>query len=82
MKKFSELKEDEKIYIFYDGGIIAKNINKIHKFEKYMIIKTDWCDLLISDVEKDFLITEADVLGITEAIATSMDRLLLEVGEE
>ena len=82
MKKFSELKEDEKIYIFYDDGIIAENINKIHKFEKYMIIKTGWCDLLISDVEKDFLITEADVFGITEAIATSMDRLLLEVGEE
>ena len=30
MKKFSELKENEEIYIFYDDGIIAKNINKIY----------------------------------------------------
>lgn len=77
-KRFCDLKENEKIYIFFDNGTIHKNINKIYKFEKYMIIKTDWCDFLISDMEKDFLIIEADVFGITEAIATSMDRLLLE----
>lgn len=78
MKKFSDLKVGDKVYIFFDDGTIHKNINKIYKFEKYMIIKTDWCDFLISDMEKDFLITEADVFGITEAISTSMDRLLLE----
>ena len=44
-----------------------------------MIIKTDWCDLLILDINKDCLITEADVFGIIEAIATSMDKLLLEL---
>ena len=82
MKKFSELVVGDMLYIFF-GTIIEKNINKIEKIHGLLVIENDFQTYFVQDAEKDFIIIEhvMDNGRITEAIATSIDRLLLEMEE-
>ena len=79
MKKFSELKVGDMLYIYFET-IIEKKINKIEKIHGLLVIENDFQTYFVQDIEKDFIIIEhvMDNGRITEAIATSMDRLLLE----
>ena len=78
-KKFSELKVGDMLYIYFET-IIEKKINKIEKIHGLLVIENDFQTYFVQDIEKDFIIIEhvMDNGRITEAIATSMDRLLLE----
>ena len=83
MKKFSELVVGDKIYIWYDEEIFEKEVSFIEKDNKGIFINTRWSSWSIThQKDDDFFIAEYSVgVGIREAIATSMDRLLLECEE-
>lgn len=83
MKKFSDLVVGDMLYIYF-GTIIEKKINKIEKIHGLLVVENDFQTYFVQDTEKDFIIIEhvMDNGKITEAISTSMDRLLLEIGEE
>ena len=83
MKKFSELKVGDKIYIQTYGISESYEIIMLENTEDCILIDT--VDELIfiekEDFEKEFCILES-LFGNTEkCIATSMDRLLLECEE-
>ena len=82
-KKFSELKVGDMLHIYYKD-FISKKITKIDRDERGMIIYTqfDSYTLVDREKEKEFHICDYKVgYFIVEAIATSMDRLLLEMEE-
>lgn len=86
MKKFSDLKVGDELPIFYakqyhKNYFFESEIINITQIKKAILITTNWAEFIVNDIEKDFYITEADFQGIQEAIATSMDRLLLECSE-
>ena len=79
-KKFSELKVGDMLHIYYKD-FISKKITKIDRDERGMIIYTQFDSYTLVDIEKEkeFHICDYKVgYFIVEAIATSMDRLLLE----
>ena len=78
-KRFCDLKVGDMLYIYFET-IIEKKINKIEKIHGLLVIENDFQTYFVQDTEKDFIIIEhvMDNGRITEAIATSMDRLLLE----
>ena len=78
-KRFCDLKVGDNLYIYFET-IIEKKINKIEKIHGLLVIENDFQTYFVQDTEKDFIIIEhvMDNGRITEAIATSMDRLLLE----
>ena len=78
-KRFCDLKVGDMLYIYFET-IIEKKINKIEKIHGLLVIENDFQTYFVQDAEKDFIIIEhvMDNGRITEAIATSMDRLLLE----
>lgn len=82
MKKFSDLVVGDMLYIYF-GTIIEKKINKIEKIHGLLVIENDFQTYFVQDTEKDFIIIEhvMDNGRITEAISTSIDRLLLEMEE-
>ena len=81
-KRFCDLKVGDNLYIYFET-IIEKKINKIEKIHGLLVIENDFQTYFVQDAEKDFIIIEhvMDNGRITEAIATSMDRLLLEMEE-
>ena len=82
MKKFSDLVVGDSLYIYF-GTIIEKKINKIEKIHGLLVIENDFQTYFVQDTEKDFIIIEhvMDNGRITEAISTSMDKLLIELEE-
>jgi len=78
-KRFCDLKVGDMLHIYF-GTIIEKKINKIEKIHSLLVIENDFQTYFVQDTEKDFIIIEhvMDNGRVTEAIATSMDRLLLE----
>lgn len=91
MKKFSDLKVGDSLFIYYaelgkqkvidifGSNFLERKIDKIEMFEQNIKIYTSFYTFLFRLTEEiDFLIISEDHNGITEAIATSMDRLLLE----
>ena len=95
MKKFSELVVGDMLYIYYaelgkekvietfGSNFLEREINKIEKIKNSIKIYTNFSEFLISiEVDNCFLITQIKDEIVEEAIATSMDKLLLEVGEE
>lgn len=82
MKKFSDLVVGDMLYIYF-GTIIEKKINKIEKIHGLLVVENDFQTYFVQDTEKDFIIIEhvMDNGRITEAISTSIDRLLLEMEE-
>ena len=83
MKRFSDLVVGDSLYIYFET-IIEKKINKIEKIHGLLAIENDFQTYFVQDTQKDFIIIEhvMDNGRITEAIATSMDKLLLELGDE
>ena len=85
MKKFSELKIGDRIFIYVKRSkelpCFSTHVKNIIKIKKFLILETSWTNFVINNIEEDFCITEADFNGILEAISTSMDRLLLECEE-
>ena len=83
MKKFSELKVGDSFFIYFEE-FLEKKIVEIEKIHGLLAIKNDFQTYFIQDTEKDFIVIDhvMDNGKITEAISTSMDRLLLEIGEE
>lgn len=80
MKKFSELVVGDMLYIYFNQDYIEKKISKLEKINGLLAIENDFQTYFVQDTEKDFIIIEhvLDNDKITEAISTSMDRLLLE----
>lgn len=83
MKKFSELKVGDMLYIYFNKDYIEKKISKLEKIHGLLVIENDFQTYFVQDTEKDFIIIEhvMDNGRITEAIATSMDKLLIELEE-
>ena len=81
--KFSELKVGDKLYFYWEGQYIEKEILEKEENDFGVYFKTDWSTCMIFNTEEDFAIIPhvLDKGKITEAIATSMDKLLLEVSE-
>ena len=85
MKKFSELKVGDSLHYFEDKDESFKSlqITEITKIKKSLLI---YCKLgkfctikfLVNNTEDDFCIIDLNCMEIWQAIATSMDRLLLE----
>ena len=94
MKKFSELKVGDSFYMWYDGefyeGVIlsirkTKSIRKTeHHIELYTKFKKENCENFytcyhcISEIDKEIYITCVTEES-QEIVATSMDKLLLEL---
>ena len=84
MKKISDLKVGDKIYLKIDDEIETYEIKEIEKIKdiyvKFKFYGDRYLDFSlekIKELEKDFIICYGDV-----KISTSMDRLLLEIVEE
>ena len=82
MKKFSELKVWDSLFIYFEE-FLEKKIVEIEKIHGLLAIKNDFQTYFIQDTEKDFIVIDhvMDNGKITEAISTSMDKLLLECEE-
>ncbi len=85
MKKFSELRKDSLVHSFLEGKyfdeVVVENLE--YDCDEYTWeLKTDLDSYQLTefDLEKDFVILE-NFDGIKQYIATSMDRLLLELEE-
>ena len=89
MKKFSELKVGDSLS-YYENRLDEYRelkIKEIKKIKKSLLIICElgnFCIIkfLVNNIEDDFCIIDLNCLRIWQAISTSMDRLLLEVGEE
>ena len=79
-KKFSELKVGDDLHIFYYRCIDTRKITNIEKIKDTAIkITTDFNSYMITEsLQEEFCIISQDKYAFYEAIATSMDRLLLE----
>ena len=79
-KRFCDLVVGDKIYIFYRGEYIEKEVTATENDGRGFLIVTRWESyVLIHQKDKDFFINEYSVgYGIQEAIATSLDKLCLE----
>ena len=83
MKKFSELKVGDSFFIYFFEEFLEKKITEIEKIHELLAVKNDFQTYFIQDIEKDFIVIDhvMDNGKITEAISTSMDKLLLECEE-
>ena len=87
-KRFCDLVAGDKIYYYEDRIEECKtlNIKEIRKIKKTLLIfchygKFSTIKFLINNIEDDFCILDLNCARIWEAIATSMDKLLLECGD-
>ena len=88
MKKFSELKVGDSLHYYEDKDESFKSlqITEITKIKKSLLICCElgnFCVIkfLINNTEDDFCITDLNCHRIWQAIATSMDKLLIELEE-
>ena len=79
-KRFCDLVKEDKLFIYFEGNYTNEIIEKIDYIEGYFRIKTDLDDYFMDLESKkgELFIIVTDDLGIVLAIATSLDRLLLE----
>ena len=84
-KKFSELKVGDDLHIFkYPKEYFKEKILKIQKTKENTVwFITENNSYFVGNLNVDFAVTESYYeIEVFQAIATSMDRLLLELGDE
>jgi len=88
MKKFSDLVVGDSLYYYEDKDESFKGlqITEITKIKNSLLIYCrlgKFCTIkfLVNNIEDDFCITDLNCCRIWQAIATSMDKLLIELEE-
>ena len=80
--RFSELKAGYLLYIYFHGRYFKKKINSVEPNSVGIRINTDFEDYMITYGKcDDFCIFDSREGKVIEAIATSMDRLMIETEE-
>ena len=86
MKKFSELVVGDKCFEYFEGNIFEHEVTGIeNQYGNIYLSYGEEREIIFKKcADEDFLIYSQGLYcdGISWAVSTSMDRLLLEVGEE